>query len=307
MRNTHIAILMATYNGAAHLSEQLASIAAQSHRNWSLWISDDGSSDATAQIIEDFAADHTAHQITRLDGPRQGPTRNFLSLVHRPDIPRGPIAFADQDDVWLPDRLERGLRAIGADTAQPALYGSRTVIVDDDLKQMGYSPLFTRPPGFANAIVQSIAGGNTMLMNAAAHELLRQAHHELNVVTHDWWAYQLISAAGGRVIYDPAPTILYRQHDNNIIGSNTGLMAQVKRLYAVLNNRFRDWNSRNLAALEACSDMLTAENRALVASFQNLRAETGARALRHLERSGIYRQTAHGDRSLKIAAYLGKL
>lgn len=309
MPSTHIAILMATYNGGRFLSQQLASIAGQNHEDWSLWISDDASTDDTLKIIGDFANTQPAGRVTLFHSAHRHPTRNFMSLMARPEIPDGVIAFADQDDVWLPEKLAHGLRVMAKTTEpdRPALYGARTIIVDDDLKRRGHSPLFRHPPGFANAIVQSIAGGNTMLLNGNAQALLRRAGPSLEVVTHDWWAYQLIAGAGGQVIYDTEPMLLYRQHDTNLIGSNSGARAQMVRLRAVMQNRFREWNDLNLSALDQCRDHLTAENAALLDHFRALRQHRGLRAFRELRKSGIYRQTRNGTRSLELAAFLGKL
>ena len=90
-----------------------------------------------------------------------------------------------------------------------------------DERSYGLSPLFTRPPAFQNALVQSLGGGNTMVFNRAAKKILQEAA-AIDVVLHDWWVYQLVSAAGGMVHYDPRPMLKYRQHSDNLIGSNLG-------------------------------------------------------------------------------------
>lgn len=306
----HIAIALASYNGAAHLDDQLASIAAQSHGDWSLWVSDDGSSDATRDIVTRFAAAQPDHRVTLVDGPRAGSTRNFMALIDRITEGLGTLpdtlAFCDQDDVWLPDKLDRAWAGLPKGPG-PALYGARTRLVDEDLSPRGLSPLFTRPPGFANALVQSLAGGNTMLMNAAAVELIARAGTGLCVVTHDWWAYQLISGAGGRVVYDPEPALLYRQHAGNLIGSNMGWRARMKRARAVWGGRFTQWNSMNLAALEQAAPLLTPEARDLARDFTRLRGLKGPGAARALRAAGLYRQTRGGDLSLRAAALMGKI
>lgn len=303
----HIAILMATMNGADFLPAQLASIADQTHTNWSLWISDDGSTDDTrAQILafKDRCAHNAVHVI---DGPQKGAIHNFMSLVCNADIDADMVAFSDQDDVWLPDRLARSLTHIPASTEGPALYGARTAIVDQHQNQTGLSPLFTRPPCFSNALVQSLAGGNTMLFNRAAHRLICQAGREIDVVAHDWWVYLLISGAGGQVVYDATPTVLYRQHQHNLIGSNSGYRAQLARMNGVLRNRFRNWNARNIAALYANQSLLTQENAALLKAFETARTMKGLKAVNEIEKLGIYRQTSAGNKSLKLAAALGKI
>ncbi len=298
---------MAAYNGAKYISAQLESIAQQSHQNWSLWVSDDGSSDHTCDIVTTFAHEHPEGQVTLFKGSSAHPIKNFMSLLCNADIPTGIVAFSDQDDVWLPDKIERGLLALAAHDDVPSLYGTRTIIVDDDLRQTGHSPLFQRPPHFANAIVQSIAGGNTMMLNTAAHQLLKSTGPDIDIVTHDWWVYQIVSAAGGTVIYDPKPSLLYRQHGRNLIGANTGVRAQLLRWRAVMNNRFSEWNDRNIAALMRCHDHIIPPNRQLISAFKNIRRHRGSTAVRMLRKSGIYRQTTSGNRSLELAAFLGKL
>lgn len=315
MNEPHIAIALASYDGAAHLAAQLASIAAQSHANWSLLVSDDGSRDGSRDIAARFAAAHPDHDITLIDGPGAGSTRNFMAMVERltgkdgqrPDY----LAFCDQDDVWLPDKLTRALarlaRLAPLAGGGPALYGARTRLVDAALNDTGLSPLFSRPPGFANALVQSLAGGNTMLLNAEAADLIRRAGTGMQVVTHDWWAYQLVSGAGGRVIYDPEPALLYRQHADNQIGSNMGWAARVVRARAVWAGRFSDWNRTNLAALERAAPLLTPESRELARAFGRLRDLRGRAAIRAIRAAGLYRQTRGGDLSLRAAAMLGKI
>lgn len=108
-----VVILLATYQGERFLAAQLDSILAQSCRDWRLVVSDDGSTDATREILRRFAAAHPDRDIELRDGPRQGGTRNFLSLLDAV-APGEAVAWCDQDDLWLPDRLARGLAALAA-------------------------------------------------------------------------------------------------------------------------------------------------------------------------------------------------
>lgn len=313
-RPAHVAILMATFNGAAFLRAQLDSLAAQDHGNWSLWVSDDGSTDATRAILAEFARTHPGRSVNLREGPRRGSTANFMSLLCAPDIRGEFYALADQDDVWLPERLSRGLELCaavggaaggGAAGGGAVLYGARTIITRRDLSPRGCSPLFRRPPDFRNALVQSLAGGNTMLLNAAARSIVQRAGPREGAVCHDWWLYQLLSGAGARVIYDARPSVLYRQHDANQIGSNLSSAARAGRIAALLGGRFRDWNTRNLAELSAVLPLLTPENRERVRRFAALRGRRGPAAVRDLRDLGLYRQTGAGTLSLHAAAFLG--
>jgi glycosyltransferase involved in cell wall biosynthesis len=199
-----IFILMGTYNGEAFLAEQLLSIENQSHKNWRLVISDDGSSDATLTIAREFQKKWGSDRLAIREGPIQGFCTNFLSMACDPTIKADYYAFSDQDDVWNNDKLSKALRYFTAENhlETPRLYCGRVQLADKNLVLLGLSPLFEMPRSFRNALVQSIAGGNTMVFNQSAKELLEKAGLQ-HVVSHDWWLYQIIKGAGGVVYYDP--------------------------------------------------------------------------------------------------------
>ena len=303
-----VAVLMCTMQGQRFLAEQLNSIALQSHPRWAIWASDDGSGDHTQAILRYYQAHWGRDRISIHDGPAEGSTANFLSLTCRADIDADHFAYADQDDVWESDKLERAVEWLSSVPADvPALYGSRTLLVDARNQHIGYSPLFTKAPSFRNALVQSIAGGNTMVFNRAARELLRRAGEDAGAVTHDWWAYMLVSACGGRVHYDPYPTVRYRQHERNQFGSNRSLRAQLDRLRQLLQGRFRDWVDLNLAALERVRPLMTPESRRILDEFSRARRRALVPRLLGLRRAGIYRQTLLGNLGLAMAALINRL
>jgi Glycosyl transferase family 2 len=302
-----VAILLGTRNGAPFLGDQLRSFADQSHQNWLLVVSDDGSRDATREVIAQFAATRPRRVIVR-DGPQRGVTANFLSLAADPAIEAEFFAFSDQDDVWHADKLARALaRLATAPAGAPALYCGRTELMTEDGRCYGLSPLFRRPPSFGNALVQSLGGANTMVFNRAAKRLLEAAGVQ-NVVLHDWWLYQLVSAAGGAVFYDPAPMLKYRQHADNLIGSNQGVRARLLRIRLMLGGRFRDWNETNLAALHGLpADLITPDNRRVLELFAAARTAPLPTRLVDLWRSGVRRQTLLGNVGLLIAALLRRM
>lgn len=112
------------------------------------------------------------------------------------------------------------------------------------------SPVFQKPPSFANALVQSLAVGNTMVLNKVARDLVVKASDYTPVVSHDWWCYQIITGAGGIVTYDKKPSLQYRQHDKNIVGANGGWKARYSRIFSILQGKFRTWNNINGQALQ---------------------------------------------------------
>jgi len=211
-----IAILLCTMQGQSYLPEQLESILWQTYKFWTIWASDDGSSDGTHSILADYQRRLGEGRLSIHSGPAEGFVANFLSLTCNAKISANYYAFADQDDVWEQDKLLRAVQWLGTIPVHtPALYCSRTCNVDVNNQCIGYSRLFLKRPSFANALVQSIGGGNTMVFNDAARNLLHAAGADVNVVAHDWWAYLVVSGHGGQVFYDARPNVRYRQHGAN--------------------------------------------------------------------------------------------
>lgn len=300
-----VAILLCTFNGEAHLSRQLDSILAQEHRKWVIYASDDGSTDRTLSILQDYREKIGGERLVLLQGPRAGYAENFMSMLRNPLVVGDYYAFSDQDDCWDACKLARALawmRQQFGNTA--ALYCGRTRLIDDDERPIGYSPLFARRPAFRNALTQSLAGGNTMLLNGAAHALLARTPAGMRVTSHDWWAYLLVTACGGRVHYDAYPTIGYRQHGANLIGSNAGLWARLGRLKYMLEGNYREWNDINLAGLREFEALMTQENLRLTVLFQLARRAGLLRRLWSLVRAGFYRQTFAGNVGMMLAVAL---
>lgn len=300
MTRPAIRILLATWNGAAHLSEQLDSYLAQDLPDWALWVSDDGSTDGTWQILEAFRDAHPDREIRLLHGPCHGSAANFLSLLTHPDLPPGPVALSDQDDVWMPHRLSRGLAAVsGYDRA--ALYGSITIETDPDLvplpKQKGPLP----PPSFHNALVQNVVAGNTVTLNGPALRALRAAGAP-DVPYHDWWIYLRLSGIGAHITLDDVPVLYYRQHAHNAIGAHRGAMARLQRVRALVRGTYRDWLRANLSALLARPGGLIPAHAEAARILLTMRPRARALIL-----SGAQRSTPNGQRLLQMLARAGRI
>ena len=303
-----VVILLASFQGAEFIQAQLDSIAAQSHRDWQLIVSDDGSRDGTREIVSRFAAGFSEGKISLIDGPQSGATQNFLHLVQQAPANR-TLAFCDQDDVWFPDKLARAMAHL-ARIDGPGHYAARTVITDDDLRPVGRSRQFRRKFGFRNALVQACMAGNTSVFNPAAANLLKQgaaAARQAGVESHDWWAYQLTSGAGATLIHDEVPALFYRQHRHSTMGRNDTPRAMAARLAQLFAGAYGGWLSANLHALGAASNLLTAENRRLVADVDAALRLPGPQAARALRRLGLYRHTRAGTAALYAAAAVGRL
>lgn len=299
-----VAILLCTFNGGSYLREQLESFLAQTYSHWRLFVSDDGSTDQTLTMLNEYRL-KLGSRLVILKGPQRGFAQNFMSLIRNDNIKCDAYAFSDQDDIWLADKLERSLAAIAPLPIHvPSLYCSRTRLIDTGGRVTGLTPLFKKRPSFQNALVQSLAGANTMLINEAARELLARTEVDAPIIAHDWLAYLIVSGCGGTVIYDAEPTLLYRQHAGNLIGANAGLLNRLIRIRKMLGGRFRAWNEKNLVILSKYSSELTPENRRLIAQFEKLRGPRVVQRISSLREGGFYRQTVAGTVSLYAAAVL---
>lgn len=302
-----VAILMGTFNGEKFLIDQLESIGNQTFRNWRLIVSDDGSTDSTIEILKKYQTLWGEKKLEIRQGQGIGFSENFLSLACDPKIKADYFAFSDQDDVWLPHKIECALRQM-KDKSQitPLLYCGRTKYVNQDLKLLGLSPLFTAPTSFGNALVQSIAGGNTMLFNKALKAMLEEVG-SVDVVSHDWWLYLLTTASGGHVYYDCIPYIFYRQHNSNLVGGDNSFSARLKRLTSLFRGDFIESVNRNLLALEKSRHLLSMESSKTLDRFSHLRASNVWQRSRMIGICGLYRQTKFGKISLVLASILGKI
>ncbi len=304
----HVAVLLATHNGSPFLNEQLASIAAQSGVTVDVCCSDDASTDTTVAMLAEWRQRWPKGDFTIAAGPNRGFAENFRALIRTAQDDADYFAFCDQDDVWDSDKLETAVAALSSHPdSVAALYCARSRLIDTSGNPFGLSPLFRRRPSFGNALVQSLAAGNTMVFNRAALAVLRAAAERTAFPMHDWWSYLLLTGTGGAVIYDPVPRLGYRQHAGNVIGGPIGLRDRPRRLIELASGRFARQIDRNLAALEECRDMLTNEARGTLETFAGIRRAAALPATVRLARSTIRRQTINGDVALYFAAALGRL
>jgi len=242
-------------------------------------------------------------------GPQRGFAANFLTLIRQAaDQEVGDlIALSDQDDVWLPHKLARARAALAETGDVPTLYCGRTLVCDASLENRRVTTLLPKKADFRNALVQNVAAGNTIVLNRAARDLVFAAALEVDeIVSHDWWIYQLVTGAGGRVIFDPEPTLLYRQHGGNVLGENRSFRAKMSRARMVLNGTYRRWTATNIAALMASRHRLSAENQQTLNVFSAVQEKRLTKRLAALARSRPKRQGRLGTALLYGLAILGR-
>jgi glycosyltransferase involved in cell wall biosynthesis len=271
-------------------------------------VSDDGSSDNTLDILQSHQRQWGKGKLSIQGGPRQGFAANFLNLTCQAEIKADFYAYADQDDIWEADKLERAvnwLKTIPADV--PALYCSRTRLVDEENKTLGFSPLFKRPPSFANALMQNIGGGNTMVFNHATRKLLCQAGKDIEAVSHDWWAYILVTGCGGKVLYDEYPSVRYRQHNANIIGSNKSLYAIFITINKLILGEYKEWYQKNINALKKIEFLINEEDLHVLNQYKEYRNGGLRKRICLIWKKKIHRQTVIGDLAISVAIFFKKI
>jgi glycosyltransferase involved in cell wall biosynthesis len=286
-----VAILLSTYNGETFLPEQLESFERQTHRNWILVWRDDGSSDRTVAIMRDFAARLGPARCREAEdsGIHLGAAASFLSLLAQTRS-SDAIAFADQDDVWMPDKLARALPHLCSAEDQALLYCARQYLVDERLQGRDLSILPGDRPGFPASLTQNIVHGNTMVMNRHAVDLVARIPGPPGTV-HDWWSYIVVSACGGTVMIDPQPVVLYRQHKGNLIGSPPSTFARARAALRRGPEIFMTMMRRHVSQLSLHADCLTEEAQADLARIEAGLTRRGLRRVQALRCPGFNRQT----------------
>lgn len=216
-----VQILLSAYNGKKYLREQIDSLRNQTWSNLEILIRDDGSTDGTEEILREYEKQYS--NIRVFAGKNIGLVQSFFELLELSDADY--IAFCDQDDVWMEEKIEQAVLAIGG-MEMPVLYCGNKILVDSNLKEIGISDSENMKPGFGNAVVENIATGCTMVLNRKLVEIIKKRIPK-KAILHDWWCY-LVASYYGKVIYDKTPYIYYRQHGGNQVGGSAGFVQETK-------------------------------------------------------------------------------
>ena len=291
-REAPVAILLSTFNGERYLQEQLVSIVDQSYRNWRVLWRDDGSSDRSREIMEGFTDRVGCARCIEV-GPRDvrlGAAESFFALLRKAEEYR-LVAFADQDDVWLPGKLQRAAeRLITLTPEVPSLYCARQTIVDGQLKRRGLSPLPRFGAGFPSALLQNIVTGCTAMLNQEAVRLVNSVRPPGNTV-HDWWSYIVVAAAGGHIIFDPTPAILYRQHGHNAIGAASSIASRTLKAFQRGATPFLRQLEEHVVALEESDGILAPSARMTVSKIRHAMSHGRIARIALMREAGFRRQT----------------
>lgn len=268
-----VTVLMSVYNGERYLREQIESLLAQKDVCLSILVRDDGSSDGTRDILEEYQARGSLRWYT---GENLRAARSFLNLLEQAPV-SDYYAFADQDDYWLEDKLKIAcdrLSSLEEQSAEerPALYYGRPRLVSADLTPIpGPDSSKDRMVDFKSALINSNATGCTMVFNRKLKDkVLEQTPNYLAM--HDAWLHKICIITGGQLYFDEDVHILYRQHGNNVIGMPTSMWQKVKNHYRSFRVKECSRSKMVRSLLECYGDEMDEEEKRLaylVAHYQD--------------------------------------
>ena len=244
-----ITILLATYNSSPYLKEQIDSILAQTYENWNLVVRDDLSTDSTVEIIKDYICRYPDKiSILNNNGESKRAYLNFVELLK--NVESEYYMFCDHDDVWLSNKIELSIKRMKEVERPevPVIVHTDMKVVDQELNIIhdsfwAYSRLLPERTSFKEMVLCNSSNGCTMLFNHKAKEV---AIPNIAYATmHDMLVNQSVAANGGIISAIYEPTVLYRQHIDNVVGaSKRDLKYQLKKLKSigrVIKENYDDW------------------------------------------------------------------
>lgn len=266
-----VAVVLSTYNPIpSFLEEQIASLINQTYPV-DIYIRDDGSKEKDSLLyLKELEKKYSNVKIEF--SFNEGVFNSFfdiISYVHRLGY-YDYISLSDQDDIATKNKISIAISNLNGWEHIPCLFFSRMTYVDHYLKPLGISQINPNVIGFRNAIVESSINGNLMVLNKKALELVICKKPQ-NFYMHDWWIYMCVSAFG-KILYSPESTLLYRQHESNVIGGDEYFLSIMKKRI----RRFSKFNEKTYPIIAQATEFLnmfkselTEENRDLLQSLIN--------------------------------------
>lgn len=226
-----VEILMATYNGENYIIDQIKSLFNQTYKNWNLLIRDDGSKDKTIEIIESLEKQYPDKiKLLRDDKGGLKAKDNFLELLR--NSKEDYIMFCDQDDIWLPDKIELTLKRMLEVEDGPTLIHTDLTVVDKKLNIIAnsfwkFQNIDPKRKNYNHLIVQNNITGCTIMINRKLGSLVKGNFP--NGIMHDW-IIGIIASLEGKIEYIKKQTILYRQHGKNNIGAQKYFKLMINKM-----------------------------------------------------------------------------
>lgn len=260
-----IAVVVSTYNGAAYIEEQLASIFSQDYPTVHVVVRDDGSTDDTLSLLRRHAE---SGDIELIEGHNIGVAKSFIELITSVADAYDYVALCDQDDVWHPDKLSRAIGSLSLlDQSKPQLYCSEYTFCDESMHPVGRSHLNHIGVNFQTQLYDNMVSGNTCVLNHRLAQLVSAAGTE-GVYCHDWWI-SLVACALGSLVFDDFSSLEYRRTGSNASPTGTGGLALLARRIRVFftNSGLADVTLQLNRLYSLYSGDMHVEKRALLERF----------------------------------------
>ncbi len=265
MEEKKVAILMSTYNGAKFIKEQMDSILCQTYKNIEVIVRDDGSTDDTVSMIEDYQKKYD--NIHLIKGKNIGFIKSFFTLlkIAKADY----YAYADQDDIWLENKIALAVHALNQlDNNKPNMAFGNSDYYNENMELLGYGET-NRKFSFRNALFECVTQGMTMTINQKTRDLIVE-NPPKTCFFHDWWTY-LICIGMGNVAYDNVTTVKYRRMKTNATSEGQGyiklLLWRVKNL--LCNHGIKDIKKQMINFKTIYYEKLSPENQKIIDLFSN--------------------------------------
>jgi glycosyltransferase involved in cell wall biosynthesis len=306
-----IAILLSSFNGEKFIVQQIESLLKMeiSEAFLDIYIRDDGSKDRTVELIKNINTENNKVKIILKEGGNLGVVKSFFSLLNECDHNYDYVAFCDQDDIWLPNKIKNALNILEEYNTIPAMQFTRLEVVDENLNYLFLTHEPSKKIELGNAIVENIATGCTVVINnCALRKLKEKKPNAENIVMHDWWVYLVISATG-KVLFNNNADIKYRQHSSNVEGMMSGLQKILNKFIKLKRKDKYPRMSKQLTEFLQCySGQLNSQQISLVDDFKkSLLTPFGAKAIYYVITSKVYRQKLSDNCSLIFSIIFKRL
>ncbi len=318
-REDEVEVLLATYNGERFLREQIESILAQSYPALRILARDDGSVDGTRKILEEYAEREAGRfRVLPASEPTGGAKGNFARLMG--EATADYACFADQDDVWLPDKVRLTVEAMGRLESEhgrqtPLLVFTDLAVVDEELRTIQesmWAGAGIRPESvdrLERLLGQNVVTGCTAMVNRRMLDLARRMPEQATM--HDRWM-GLLGAALGAAEAVRDRTVLYRQHESNAIGAldqDGSLRGIAARAEDDRSRRMERWRSEQQAEalLKLHGAEMPSDKRRLVEQYlRSGRSESRLERVAITLRCGFFRSGVLRNAAMLIDLWRGR-
>ncbi len=271
-----VLILLATYNGENYIREMIDSILAQDYTDWGLVLSDDGSKDSSAEILEEYAEKYPDKIIHYRSGKKFGNAQGHFMHLLKEHHNAPYIMFCDQDDVWHSDKISKTLAKMKEteEVGIPALVHTDLTVVDANLCEISdsfckHSRLDGNRLETNQLLVQNVVTGCTMMINKELAELAVEKELPKEAIMHDGWI-ALICSVFGRAAFLNEATIDYRQHGDNSVGAKnvTSPSYLIERLKSKsMRKSLKNAANQARAFLDCFGDKIPADKSVVISDF----------------------------------------